>query len=128
MNKRELTLFGVGFFVAAIICILVALLLRERYGATETLAAMQRIEYANKVRLENNRKEMAEIMQQITAKQDTIRIIEQKGVKNYHTYVQTISSILAADSSEQHRIFRANIAKFDSLFKAGYYVNTPRRD
>jgi len=119
MNKRELTLFGVGFFVAAIICILVALLLRERYGATETLAAMQRIEYANKVRLENNRKEMAAIMQQITAKQDTIRIIEQKGVKNYHTYVQQISNVLRNDDTEQYRLYRSNTARFDTLLATG---------
>jgi Asp-tRNA(Asn)/Glu-tRNA(Gln) amidotransferase C subunit len=80
---------------------------------------MQRIEYANKVRLENNRKEMAAIMQQITAKQDTIRIIEQKGVKNYHTYVQQISNVLRNDDTEQYRLYRSNTARFDTLLATG---------
>jgi gas vesicle protein len=123
MNKRELTLFGVGFFVAAIICTLVALLLRERYGATETLAAMQRIEYANMVRLENNRKEMDAIMAQIEAERDTITIIEQKAVKNYNTYVQQVSNVVRNSNSEQFNLYRANTARFDSLFIKGRFFD-----
>lgn len=56
--------------------------------------------------------------------QDTVKVIEQQEITNRNTYVTEISKVLAADSGAQFSLYRSNIARFDSLFLRGYYLDS----
>lgn len=73
--------------------------------------------------VDENKKRIESLYTEIDNARDTIQVITQKRITNNNTYVQTISRILAADSTAQYAEYRRNSTKFDSLFFDGFFFN-----